>query len=502
MKSRQAIINIISSLFIQIITIFTGLVVNRIFTLIYGTNVNGMVGGVSQIISALSLIEAGVGAASVLALYKPLSEKNNKNINGILSETQTFYYKSGWVYIMAIMFIVLFYPYIISDQMDVYNIRLMIIILSLGNIIDYFFFGKYRILLTADQKLYIINFYQSISMVISTVVCVYMMYEGYSYVVVKLVASLLLIIRFFAVKMYVIKNYGKLKLNEKGRYIQLDQRKGAFIHQIATVVVFNTDIVVITIFGGNNSLMLAGVYYMYNVIATALLNLVNSVTVSMIPSFGHVFVEDNDSKKDMFQSFEFLTFIFVYFVYTCFAVLLGPFIKVYTNGITDINYNDDMLVLLFVIIAVLQSIRMPGNTMIAAAGHYKETQWRSVIEAVLNIISSIILINYIGVYGVLLGTIISFLYRSIDTIYYNDKYIIKNTMQKTVYRIFYNTLVMFVIVSLIRTINYSVTNYFDLFLFGIISSIIAFVGFSFTCFVLEKAEFKKLYSLVSKVRSR
>ena len=66
------------------------------------------------------------------------------------------------------------------------------------------------------------------------------------------------------------------------------------------------------------------------------------------------------------------------------GILYIPFIRIYTDGITDANYIRPMLALLFVIIGLVQNIRSPGITLICAAGHYSATQNRAILEALIN----------------------------------------------------------------------------------------------------------------------
>lgn len=52
------------------------------------------------------------------------------------------------------------------------------------------------------------------------------------------------------------------------------------------------------------------------------------------------------------------------------------------------------------------------------AGQAPNTSWRYVLEAVLNLSISLALVKFLGMNGVLLGTVISGIWRSLDSIYY------------------------------------------------------------------------------------
>ena len=70
--------------------------------------------------------------------------------------------------------------------------------------------------------------------------------------------------------------------------------------------------------------------------------------------------------------------------------MILPFVSVYTKKYTDIPYVDVKLAVLFMLIGFANNIRIPCLTMINAAGHFKETQWRAILEAVINITVSLL----------------------------------------------------------------------------------------------------------------
>ena len=100
------------------------------------------------------------------------------------------------------------------------------------------------------------------------------------------------------------------------------------------------------------------------------------------------------------------------------GVLILPFVSVYTMNMTDTNYMRPVIAGLFTVIVLLQNIRIPGLTIICAAGHYKETQYQAILEAVINIIVSVLCIHKFGMAGVLFGTACSYAYRSVEVMIY------------------------------------------------------------------------------------
>ena len=107
-----------------------------------------------------------------------------------------------------------------------------------------------------------------------------------------------------------------------------------------------------------------------------------------------------------------------YAVYAVALYLFLPFMAIYTKGVTDINYVDGKLAVLFVSTALLSHTRVPMCQTVEIAGHFKQTMTRSMAETAINLVASIVGVFLWGIYGVLLGTVIALLYRTNDFIIY------------------------------------------------------------------------------------
>ena len=116
----------------------------------------------------------------------------------------------------------------------------------------------------------------------------------------------------------------------------------------------------------------------------------------------------NKVSLSIFLFFELNTMMF--YIGTCLCVPLLFAI----NGFIDIFYEGiiktyDSLALLFALILFYIVIRIPFNMFGSAAGLFKETKICTLLESVLNLSLSIILVNLIGLPGVLLGTLIAYI---------------------------------------------------------------------------------------------
>src|SRR5699024_2929058 len=112
------------------------------------------------------------------------------------------------------------------------------------------------------------------------------------------------------------------------------------------------------------------------------------------------------------------------------AILIQPFVMLYTSGVEGISYDAPLFSLLLVLGGASFSLRSPYQSMIFSAGHFKQTQMSSFIEAGLNLFISIILVNKYGLIGVAVGTLVSMTYRTIYLVVYLSRNIVFRSVKK------------------------------------------------------------------------
>lgn len=439
MRGRQAMKNVTANLLLQLVTAASGLILPRFYLLAYGSAMNGMVSSVGQFMMYLTLVEAGVGSASAVALYGPLSRKDEGDVNAILAAAREFYIRSGILYGLLVAGLTLGYPFLVEDQVSAQTTRAIILILSFSNLVDYFFLGKYRVLLNADQHGYVVTLVQCLGTVVNLMISIGLIQLGFGIAAVRGVATAVYVMRSILIYRYVRRHYPYLDFHVLPNKKPLSQKWSVLLHQVVSIVVNNTDLVLLTLFLSENSLLEVSVYSVYNMVAYNLSNVVSSFSNSLGSGFGELFAIHEEKKlQDAYGAYEFLYDMLLFICYICMAGLLGSFIGVYTEGITDVQYLRTELVVLFPLLGLLQNIRIPGLTMICAAGHYEETRWRAVAEAVINVAVSVALVRPLGIVGVLLGTLASYGYRTLDVLRYNSRYLVKGVLRRSLFRLAVN----------------------------------------------------------------
>ena len=132
-----------------------------------------------------------------------------------------------------------------------------------------------------------------------------------------------------------------------------------------------------------------------------------------------------------------------------------------------------------------------------SAGHFKETRKGAWIEAISNIVISIILINKYGVVGVTIGTIVAMTIRTIEFVYHTNKYILNRSIFISIKKIF-----VVIVESLLITFACKYLPYLDNlnYMNWVINSLMVFIVASIITltinFIFYRNEFKELFRII------
>ena len=303
-RKSQLIMTISSNLFLQLITAVCGFILPPLIVKTFGSSVNGVVSSITQFISYLNLVEAGIGGAAIAALYLPLSVNKITEVNGILAATKKFYNKSGYLFSFFVVILAIVYPLFIGTQIKKIFAFLMVLVLGITGTAEFFLIGKYRVLLVADKKIYIISFVQSFAVVCNTIVAVIAIKAGAGILVVKLLSAIVYLSRYVLLRYYVKKKYSWINFNEIPNISAISQSKNVLVHQFAGLIVFNSPVIILTIFC---TLKDVSVYSVYAIVFAAVSSLLNAFGNGMQSFFGESFVKDSLEKcRKFFNTYRIL----------------------------------------------------------------------------------------------------------------------------------------------------------------------------------------------------
>lgn len=418
MNSRKGVNNIIYGVLSQVITMALSLIIPRLVLVNLGSEANGLLHSISTVFTYLTLLEAGVGKATTQALYKPLAENDRDGINAIMSATNKFYKKTGFVYTAAVLVFALVYTLFVETSLSPIIVFSVIVITGGTSILSYFVQGKYTVFMGAEGRSYVLTNFSTVTNVIASVGKILLLVYGFGVVELQSMYLFISVFQMIFVVYYIKRNYDWLNVKVKPNYTAISQKNYVLLHQITGMIFDNTDIILLTVFTG---LKTVSVYSMYTTFYTVIKNLLNTISYSFSYALGQIFHKDKEEFKRLHDIYELYNMSLTFSLICILNIFILPFMKIYTSGVTDINYIDKYIPILFTVVYLLSNARASSGLVIDFAQHFKETKWRAILESAINIICSIIGIHFFGIYGALLGTIAALLYRANDMIIYANK---------------------------------------------------------------------------------
>lgn len=405
--------NIYKSAFIglleELVAIISGFILPRMILTYFGSDYNGIIASVTQFIGCIALLKSGIGMATKAALYEPLYYNEKETVSGIMSATMKFLRRVSYIFVAGIIVFACIYPFCIKEDFSWEFTASLVLIISLGTFFQYYFGLGNQLLLEADQKYYIVSIITIINTLLNTIISVICMKAGMSIHGMKLCSSIVYCTTPIFLNYYVNKKY---KLNRKATpdWNRISKRWDAFGMQIANFVNSNTDIVVASLFLNMREVSVYTVYYL---VINGIKKVIVRISSGVEAALGNLKAERDAKKlKNNFLFFEFVLNFICSFVFSCLIILIVPFVSVYTKGITDVNYSRYVFSIVACFAELFYCLRLAYTFMVQAMGAFSETKRFFYIEAVINIVISVILVNFVGLVGIVIGTLLAMIYRT------------------------------------------------------------------------------------------
>lgn len=428
---KKVVLNIGCTILCQLMTLISGLIVPRLILSTFGSEANGLVSSLTQFLNYIALVEGGIGSVVLTALYSPLAKNDDRKLSGVLKTAGKFFRQIAYIFIIYTIVLACIYPIIVSSSFSRFFVASLTLILSFNLFIKYFFSITYKLLLQADQKMYIVQLWQALITLLNIVVVVVSIKIFPELRFVKLCGVLLFVIQPIAYSNYVKKHYNIHKDVEPDEN-SLAQRWACFGQNFAYFIHSNTDVVVLTFF---SNLKTVSVYSVYLLVIKNLQSFFKSFSNAFSPMIGKaIAVSDYEQANKYMEIYEFVVSNAATIIYGCCIYLLPSFVLIYTHGMTDVNYYRVIFSTIIILAEYVYCVRDPYEAVVYAAGKFKETANSAYIEAIINIVLSIILVFKFGLEGIAVGTFIGMFYRMLYLVWFVNKYIMPYSIWKTAKR--------------------------------------------------------------------
>lgn len=502
-RTKNATRNIIYGVFLKIYQLLGPFILRTIFIYTLGMEYLGLNSLFTSILSVLNLAELGVGSALVFSMYKPIAEDDTEKICALMNLYKLYYRVIGLVILVLGLILVPFIPNLISgsipEGINIYVLYLM----NLGaTVLSYWLFAYKTCLFGAHQRN---DITAKVSMISSTIqyivqaVLLIIVANYYLYLAITIATQIFnnLYGAYKCNKLY--PNYkAKGKLDKAEVKVINGKVRDLFTAKIGGVVVDSADTIVISTFLG---LTILAMYNNYFYIMSSIFGFITIIFNASMAGVGNSLIVESEEKN--YNDLKKFLYIVCWIASVCTCCLLGlyqPFMKMWVGEKSMLSFD---LVVCICIYFFVRNINTLINMYKDAAGMWHEDKWRPLVVSIANLGLNLIMVNYIGLFGILLSTILTMAFIGMPWLIYNLFTVIfkRNALEFICKMIFYAvvTVVMCVFTYAI-CMNITLTGVAGFVVKGIVIFAVANVLFFVSTFFLP--EFVQTKELILKIVKR
>lgn len=469
-SKKKVLLNLLISTMSTFLTMSLGFVLPRVIMTSWGSEYNGLVNSVKTIMNYLLLLEAGVSTSTLQALYKSVGSEDNHQTSVVVHTSQLYYRKLSAVYFLCILAISGIYPLIINTTIAYLDVFFVIFLQGCSGVINFAFRASYQQLLKAEGKYYIISLVTMVTQILTYAAKLVSVLIFNNIIVMQLLGVIIMSFQVAVYAIYFQRRYKWIDHNVRSDMSLLEHRKYYVVQQIGGLVFNSTDTFLLSVFCG---LKVASVYSVYAMVYSAISTLIGIVRSSTGFVLGHSYYHDEQAFRRTYNVYTSIQMTIGCILSSVSLLLITGFISLFTNGVTDIDYHNYLVAVLFAFNIILDCMRGANLAGANVAGQAPRTTWRYLVESGINLFVSIFLVQFWGIVGVLLGTVVAGIWRSLDSIVFFSKNVLKIKPHKEL--LFDATnLGMFALFIVIGKLNLlSINNYWQFIIWGIVSLVVA-----------------------------
>lgn len=433
-RTRAAMKNALATGAYQLTAMLLGFITPRLMMAYYGSEINGLVASITEFMGYFKLVEAGLAAAAIYGLYKPLSDNDHNKISAIVSAARQFYQRSGFLFAWLTIIFSVVYPLVVPiTSLSKFSVGLLVAVMGLSGTLEFFTLSRYRVLLTADQKTYVVSWASMASLLLQTVIILALSLIRADILLLRLLAGLTILLRSVLLHAYVRRRYPYINYKAEPDTAPLARRWDALYQQLTVTLHQGMGIILTTII--LRDALAVSVYSTYHLVTIGLWGILKMVSTGLYASFGDLLARGAmDSFRRAYREYEFLFLSVITVLYSASMVLIVPFVQLYTRGIPDVNYVIPILGVLLTLEGLTDQIKAPLDLMVTAAGKFRETRHHNTLQVALGFSCGLVLGITMGLPGIALGIILSNLARVGIQLWFVPKHITGLKAKHTIWR--------------------------------------------------------------------
>ncbi len=420
-RLQRAKINAASTLMHQLVATLCGMIIPWVMIDAFGSETYGATTSIAQFLAYISLFEGGIGRVARGALYKPLADRNHEEISRLYFAVKRFFTIIGVAFAVYAVVLACGYSHIADVTAFTWEYTFLLVLsIAIGKFAEYMGGISNITLLNADQRQYVVNAAYIVTNILNALLIAVLAKSGVDILWVKLVSSLVFVLRPVFYTLYLRKHYAIKKTKERAT---LPNRFTGIAQHTAYVIQNNTDVLILTVFA---DLKAVAVYAVYHLVVFSVRNISTSFVGGMEAVFGDMIAKgETQALQRNFCRYKWLLTVLTITLFTSTAILIVPFVRLYTARVSDADYMQPFFACALVLAEALNCLVLPCFNLTIAANRLRQSQIGAYGEAAVNLVTSVALVFWDPLLGVAIGTLCSAVFKYVYYVVFSCKHILK-----------------------------------------------------------------------------
>lgn len=408
-RTKNTLLNSIFGMIGYISVIVVSFVLRKVLAVVLNAEYLGLISLYTNIVSFLSLTELGLTTAIIYFLYKPVSTGDEGKIRAYLSFYKKVYFVIAGIIMTLGVALIFVIPFIANTAVDMKSVQFYFILYVFNTAVSYLIAYK-KCIIYADQRSRVVSVCHAVTKIAFTVLQIVLLLITKSFLIFILLMIACTIADNLACAIYADKKYPFIRQKAEQKLSPEDlgeiRRKmiPIALQSLAGYIVTSTDTIIISAFPALGTLVV-GYYSNYTLISTTLKSLYGQVFSAFTASFGNLSVTaDRERAYYVYDKSVYVAFCMACCMTACFLAVINPFINLCFGAEYVLSALDAVLICACFYVTCMN---VPAVSVQNALGLHDKDVWVMMIQGIVNLVLSLVLVYYIGLSGVVIGTIVS-----------------------------------------------------------------------------------------------
>ncbi len=424
---RNSFVGIGSYVLTSILTFIS----RAVFIRTLGVEYLGVSGLYTNILSVLALSDLGVQTVMVYSLYKPIAYGDTERIAALIRYYRRLYLIVATVIVLLGIACVPLLQFLVNDSGLPQNELILYYLLVLANSVCSYLAISKSTLIRADQNMNIIQSVYAITNAAMHLIQILVLIFWHNYTLfltIPIVFTLLnnIVLTKIADKKYPYLQTAQIDVAVGGEIRKdiLSSLKATFLYKLGATIINSTDNILISVILGT---VVVGYYNNYFTVVSMVNAVLGIIVNSVLASIGNF--NATQSSESKFRLFKLILLVFYFIAGFCAACYLAIFDDFIGWWLGNEFILDNGFLIALVINGTVACLSNPLWMTREASGVFKAVRYVMLAAAVINIVLSILLAQFMGLAGIILATAIA---RLVTLFWYEPRMLCKSVFQTPV----------------------------------------------------------------------